>query len=148
MKHRIITMGIIAVVLLALPVMSTAQEQSTPTAIHISGTYNTTYYAGFDDWNIFPVLLPVTNMDTRQHYTLRYDLRQEGQIFGQVEGTTASGAYRIDLPAEPTASAWLDTDNDPATPSNVKVFIVGMGNGMVEESYVSRYDFMYATSFR
>src|SRR5687768_6308987 len=126
MKHRIITMGILAVVLLVLPVMSTAQEQNTP--IRISGTYSTTYYANFDDWNIFSGLLPITNMDTRLHYTLRYDLRQEGQIFGQVEGTTAGGLYQINLPAEPATSAWLDTDNNPATPSNVKVFVVGMGN--------------------
>lgn len=113
----------------------------------ISGTYSTTYYSGFTDWEIFPVLLPMVSADTHLPFQQRFDLRAESQIVGEIQGDVSTGVYRITLPDNPTEAAWFDTDGDPNTPSSVKLFMVGTGNGMVGREYVSRYDFIYTRSF-
>jgi C-terminal processing protease CtpA/Prc len=114
----------------------------------ISGTYNTTYYAPFRDWQIFPVLIPMKNAIPSLRYEERFDLNQAGQIIGSLRGEVANGTYSIPLPGEPAASAWFDTDGDPATPSKVKVFLAGIGNGVIGDHYITRYDFVYTRSFR
>lgn len=122
------------------------QEDGQPPRL-VRGAYSTTYYAGFGDWDIFPVLLPITNIDPNLIYEDRFDLTEEGQIFGNIRGEVERGDYLINLPANPSNSSWYDTDGDPSTASNVKVFMVGIANGLVQETYVSRYDFLYTRSF-
>lgn len=138
---------LLVAVLCLLPLGVEAQEQEAQQPNFIVGTYSTTYYAPFNDWDVFPVLLPILNADTRLQYHQRYDLRPEAQITGVLRGGTERGDYRIDLPEVPTSADWFDTDGNPATPSQVKLFVVGIANGMVSEEYVSRYDFLYTRSF-
>jgi C-terminal processing protease CtpA/Prc len=122
-----------------------AEDGLPPAVIH--GTYSTSYYAGFADWDIFPVLLPMVNATPTVLYQDRFDLTEEGQIIGRLDGEVAEGQYRIELPPSPTRSAWFETDGDPDTPSAVKVFIVGTGTGMIGTEFVSRYDFIYTRSY-
>ncbi|MFP4323934.1 MAG: S41 family peptidase [Anaerolineales bacterium] len=148
--HHAYRFGLVAlfVILGGLPAASTAQQGNTPTDITISGSYHTTYYGSFDDWDIFPVLLPVINFDPNLRYTERYDLRPAGQIVGQLSGDVSSGDYQIALPTDPAQSLAYDTDGDPSTPSNVKVFIVGTASGMIGRDHVGPYDFLYTRSYR
>ncbi|MCL4879980.1 MAG: hypothetical protein KJ064_25215 [Anaerolineae bacterium] len=113
----------------------------------VTGTYETTYYAEFSDWQVFPVLLPMLSADNHLPFYQRFDLRAEAQIVGQINGEVGSGVYQIILPDSPVEAGWYDTDGDPNTPSKVKVFTIGTGTGMVGENYVSRYDFIYTRSF-
>jgi len=116
-----------------------------PTSVR--GVYQTTYYAHFHDWQVFPALLPMINADPTRQYEERFDLRPEGQIVGRLQGDVRAGAYLIDLPTAPVNAAFFDTDGDPETPSPVKVFVVGTGSGMIGQQHVSRYDFMYTRSY-
>jgi|GEM_PF-6967064 len=128
-----------------------AQEESSmdgrqPERIY--GTYETSYYARFADWEIFPTLLPLISFDNTLRYEERFDLTPQGQIIGREVGDVAGGTYYIELPPDPTETAWFDTDGDPSTPSQVKVFVAGIANGIINTDYVSRYDFLYTRSFR
>jgi C-terminal processing protease CtpA/Prc len=113
----------------------------------LAGDYFSSYYGGFEDWPIFPVALPMRSLDPTLPYPERFDLTAVGQVRGDLEGEVGEGRYSIPLPADPRESAWFDSDADPATPSSVKLFMVGIANGLVEEDYVSRYDFLYARSY-
>ena len=145
MKHKLPWLIVIIVLIASLAPAAQGQSNTQPTRIR--GTYFTTYYADFSDWDIFPVLLPMLNADSRLHRTRRFDLREGAQITGAIRGTVEAGEYLIELPADPVNAGWFDTDGDPATPSDVKLFVVGTGSGIVSEEYVSPYDFIYTSSF-
>ncbi|MBZ0304955.1 MAG: hypothetical protein K8I82_02695, partial [Anaerolineae bacterium] len=141
----IVLVGVFVFILPHSYAQDTAEDGLAPRIV--MGTYQTTYYAGFSDWQVFPVLLPMLSADNRLPYHQRFDLRPEAQIIGQINGEVGEGGYQISLPDHPTEAGWYDTDGDPATSSNVKVFMIGTGTGMVGEDHVSRYDFVYTRSF-
>lgn len=124
---------------------SFSEDGQPPTLI--SGSYFTTYYAEFDDWQVFPVLIPMISRNGRLQYDERFDLTPDGQIRGRLEGSVAQGQYTITLPDVPRGSAWFDTDGDPQTPSSVKVFVAGTASGMIATDHVGLYDFIYTRSF-
>lgn len=141
----VLLLGLFVLVLPRSYAQDTAEDGLAPRIV--TGTYQTTYYAGFSDWQVFPVLLPMLSADNHLPYHQRFDLRPDAQIIGQINGEVGEGVYQISLPENPTEAGWYDTDGDPTTPSAVKVFMIGTGTGMVGEDFVSRYDFVYTRSF-
>lgn len=139
---------LICISLLGLPFVMAQDTEDGLEPYRISGGYASTYYARFTDWNVISVLMPIRNFTPSLPYEDQFDLTAEGQIIGQATGDVADGRYEIDLPPNPEAAAWYDTDGDPTTPSTVKVFMATTSGALVAEQYISRYDFPYTRSFR